>query len=84
MKVDNILSDIVNITFVIFLTFFTCIIVDKFCTQLNITKYTLIFTLLINNFILVNCSQFGSIDNFENILIIMFINIIILITCKPM
>lgn len=83
MKVDNIITDTLNIIFMIFLTFFTCLIIDKFCKQLNIKKYTLIFTLLINNFIIVNCTKFISIDKFENILIIMFINIIIIITCRP-
>lgn len=83
MKSDNLLLDTLNIIFLILITFFIYSLINLYCTNRNISKFTLIFTLLINNFIIINYTKMVT-DNscIENILLISFIVTIVLIVSK--
>lgn len=82
MKVYTLCFDILNVVFLILITFFIFSIVNAYCASKEITKFTMIFTLLINNFIIANYSKMTDNSYIENVLLIAFIMTIILIAFK--
>ena len=83
MKVYDIIIDVLNILFLILITFFIFSIVNTYCSIKDITKFTLIFTLLINNFIVINYTKMLTENTYvDNILGIAFIFTLLLILMK--
>lgn len=84
MKVYDLLIDVLNVIFIILITFFVFLLIESYCTSNNMPKFTLMFTLLINNFIISNYSRIFSYNTsyIENTLLISFILTLVLITFK--
>ncbi len=76
----NIIIDIINTILQLIIYFIIFLLITKYCKLFNIQELTLIFIMLINNIIISDYKHFKTYtDIIDNISLILFINIILLL-----
>lgn len=77
MIIISVLKDVVGVLFIIILTFFLFSLTDKLLTTLGYKQLTLIFTMIINNFIIIKYNSIKNKSELDVLLLILFVNILI-------